>query len=595
MQLQDSVKLVIWDLDDTFWRGTLSEGSVERIENNILIVKTLADRGIMCSVVSKNDSDKASQVLKDWGIYDMFIFPRISWSPKGEQIKHLLDLCSLRPQNVLFIDDNVSNLREAEYYNEGIMTALPAILDDGFLDIPQLKGKDDKAHSRLKQYKLLEARRKSEEKFSSNEDFLRSSHIIISVNKDCTNHLARISELVQRTNQLNFTKIRSTTEELAELLSDSSCECAYITVRDDFGEYGIVGFYALKEGRLLHFVFSCRILGFGIENYLYKKLSYPEISVSGEVTGQLDRSYAERIDWINEGTFKSSVNDSANKGRILMISGCDLEQACAYLESDYIIDKEFTTVVNGQTVETSDTPQLLNSIELSENEKQELCREIPFFDESVTFSTKMFSGRYSTIILSVVNDYVRALYLRNSTLAGWGGYYICPTYSGYFDDQEDYLSKYSREQLEYFYRNFTFVGKEPAELFRNNLKRILDKLGSSVHVILINGIDIDVSDWIGEERINRNREMNNVVDSIVSEYPNVDLLDMRKIVVSRKSLVRHDNRHFDRTTYFVMAQELSGLCSKSVNVRNFAYVETKRFVMRIISKVKRIMRKITGM
>lgn len=51
MQLQENVKLVIWDLDDTFWRGTLSEGSVERIESNILIVRALIDRGIMCSIV----------------------------------------------------------------------------------------------------------------------------------------------------------------------------------------------------------------------------------------------------------------------------------------------------------------------------------------------------------------------------------------------------------------------------------------------------------------------------------------------------------------------------------------------------------------
>ena len=68
MQLQNSVKLVIWDLDDTFWRGTLSEGNVERIDSNILIVKALIDRGIMCSVVSKNDPLKASQVLRDWGL-----------------------------------------------------------------------------------------------------------------------------------------------------------------------------------------------------------------------------------------------------------------------------------------------------------------------------------------------------------------------------------------------------------------------------------------------------------------------------------------------------------------------------------------------
>lgn len=424
MELKADVKLVVWDLDDTFWEGTLSEGEVTRLEQNIAIVKTLADRGIMSSVVSKNDFDKAASVLKEWGIYDFFIFPHISWNPKGEQINHLLKLCSLRPQNVLFIDDNISNLREAEYYNDGIMTASPDILGAGFLDIPQLRGKDDSQHTRLKQYKALEERRQREEEFSSNEDFLRASHIKVSINSDCANNLDRIAELVQRTNQLNFTKIRSGRAELEKLIADFSAECAYITVSDDFGDYGIVGFYALKEGRLVHFVFSCRVLGFGVENYIYRKLGYPEISVVGEVTGQLDREYAEKIDWIHELTAEPEQRVRKGKKRrerILMISGCDLASACAYLESDYIIDKEFAVFCKGNEIRTSHTANLLNSISLSEKEKKELCREIPFFDEGITFATKMFSGRYSTVVLSVVDDYICAMYLRNSTLAGGGG------------------------------------------------------------------------------------------------------------------------------------------------------------------------------
>lgn len=34
------IKLVIWDLDDTFWNGTLSEGDVLPIESNIGVVKS---------------------------------------------------------------------------------------------------------------------------------------------------------------------------------------------------------------------------------------------------------------------------------------------------------------------------------------------------------------------------------------------------------------------------------------------------------------------------------------------------------------------------------------------------------------------------
>ena len=44
-----NLKLVIWDLDDSFWDGTLSEGPVRLIEENVRLIKTLAERGIVSS------------------------------------------------------------------------------------------------------------------------------------------------------------------------------------------------------------------------------------------------------------------------------------------------------------------------------------------------------------------------------------------------------------------------------------------------------------------------------------------------------------------------------------------------------------------
>ena len=41
------VKLVIWDLDETFWKGTLSEEGIEQIQGHIDMIRTLIDRGIM--------------------------------------------------------------------------------------------------------------------------------------------------------------------------------------------------------------------------------------------------------------------------------------------------------------------------------------------------------------------------------------------------------------------------------------------------------------------------------------------------------------------------------------------------------------------
>jgi predicted enzyme involved in methoxymalonyl-ACP biosynthesis len=58
-----NIKLIIWDLDDTFWKGTLSEGDIQLIDENIYIIKALLDRGIMNSICSKNDFECVRKIL----------------------------------------------------------------------------------------------------------------------------------------------------------------------------------------------------------------------------------------------------------------------------------------------------------------------------------------------------------------------------------------------------------------------------------------------------------------------------------------------------------------------------------------------------
>ena len=49
------IKLVVWDLDDTFWSGTISEGEIKPSADNIQLVRDLTDCGIINSICSKND------------------------------------------------------------------------------------------------------------------------------------------------------------------------------------------------------------------------------------------------------------------------------------------------------------------------------------------------------------------------------------------------------------------------------------------------------------------------------------------------------------------------------------------------------------
>ena len=55
--IENKVKLVIWDLDETFWRGTLTEGGIAHIDSNIEMVREL----------SRLRADRASQALRQAG------------------------------------------------------------------------------------------------------------------------------------------------------------------------------------------------------------------------------------------------------------------------------------------------------------------------------------------------------------------------------------------------------------------------------------------------------------------------------------------------------------------------------------------------
>ena len=178
----------------------------------------------------------------------------------------------------------------------GIRVAGPEVIDR-LLSLPELAGKDDRQRTRLHQYRVLEQKLVDRgEDPGTNEAFLRSCDIRIGVFTDSECEGDRLFELVNRTNQLNFTKRRPDREEFDAMLADTRRSSGYIRVRDRYGDYGICGFYSIAAdgAALTDFLFSCRILNMGVEQWVYDHLGRPPVSVVGEVVATLDGS----VDWI---------------------------------------------------------------------------------------------------------------------------------------------------------------------------------------------------------------------------------------------------------------------------------------------------------
>jgi len=344
----ESVRLLIWDLDETFWDGTLTEGGCRIREDTCALVKTLASRGIISAICSKNNLDDARAVLEKAGVWDYFVFPSINWEAKGPRIAALVEATQLRPTTVMFIDDNPLNLEEVRHFVPGIQVASEKIIAT-IAEHPLFIGKEDSALSRLKQYKLLETR-KGDERASGTDtaDFLRRSNIRVSVNFDIEANIDRAIELINRTNQLNFTKKRlpedgfEAAAALRAQLAVHGALAGLVRVVDRYGDYGYVGFYLAHFGRndhvsghapqtLIHYCFSCRTLGMHVEQWLYRWLQRPALTVVGEVVSDLFQS--REIDWVQFADSTDSANSSVEMlaPEIRAYGGCEVHPVAHYL------------------------------------------------------------------------------------------------------------------------------------------------------------------------------------------------------------------------------------------------------------------------
>lgn len=312
--LAEAVRLVVWDLDETFWRGTLTEGGItEYVQAHHDIVVELARRGIVSAICSRNDAVEVLPILAERGIDRYFTFLSIDWGAKAVRLESMIASSGLRAESVMFIDDNAMNRAEAADLISGLQvqdaTFLPRLLDD-----PRFRGRDDSGLTRLTHYKQMAARNVDAARGGGlNAEFLRGCDIRVQIEPDIMAHADRAVELVNRTNQLNYTKRRlpedaeAARRQLADEISARNWEAGLVRVSDRYGDYGFVGFYAVRLGRerlerrvvrkeLRHFCFSCRTLGMYVEQWTYQHLGRPPLKISGEVLTDLAQERA--IDWI---------------------------------------------------------------------------------------------------------------------------------------------------------------------------------------------------------------------------------------------------------------------------------------------------------
>ena len=592
----DKIKLVIWDLDETFWKGTFSEGNVEIPDQNRSLIAMLTDIGIVNSICSKNDEKQVMDYLNDQGLADFFVFPSISWQPKGARIKQLISDMQLRPANVLFLDDNPSNLGEASYSCPEIMTGTPALIPQLLADAEKAERKDP-AHKRLQQYRILEEKHQARSEFSSNEEFLYKSNIHVDISTDCAANIDRIHDLILRSNQLNFTKVRDTKEALSALFSDPDITCGYVSVRDQFGDYGITGFYAVKANRLLHFVFSCRTLGMGVEQYVYNKLGRPELTIVGEVISDL--SCTELPGWINQGTSDPSASQMEIKDlaahTVLVKGPCDLFQIYPYIANTELFDTEFThTIENGLVIEsTGHTTHIVESLRLSQAQKHLVVDEVPFAHLDM-YCDNIYRRDYKVVFLSILADCNLGVYRRKGTgeqlafleyihpitdPASWPG-----LISGEYQTSN---FRFTEEILKNFSEKYEFIGRNSPERIVANLDFIRKHLPKDCVLAIMLGGELYYEKNTFEAYVDRHlvhKKVNDAIRVWADGRENIRLMDVNKYLVDQSSFYDHFN-HYIKPVYYALAAEMVKIVNE---VTGSQITETSKAKMLLI-RVKELL------
>lgn len=292
-----TAKCLVLDLDGTLWGGVIGEDGLQNIRLGGAnageafatfqkYVASLKRRGILLAVCSKNNEADArapfeshpEMVLK---LEDITLFVA-NWKSKDENLRHIAQTLNIGLDSLVFVDDNPVERRwirrqlpevevvelpqDPALYIEALERQLP-------FEALSLSAED---RQRAESYRANEERQVLRATTSTVAEFLVALEMSVDLRPFDEANLARVAQLINKTNQFNLTTRRMSESQVAALIGAKDVYTQMMRLRDRYGDYGLTGVLIAQAEesalRIDSWLLSCRVMGRSIEDAMMAAL-----------------------------------------------------------------------------------------------------------------------------------------------------------------------------------------------------------------------------------------------------------------------------------------------------------------------------------
>lgn len=292
-------KLLVLDLDDTLWGGTIGDDGLDGIalgpghggKGEAFAawqqhLAQLAARGVVLAVCSKNDAAIAASGLSHpcsalrAGDFAAFV---CNWDDKAGNLRHIAADLNLGLDAMVFVDDNPAE-------RALVLQALPevSVVDIG-ADPAQFIERLEAGHwfdlqastaediGRTQAYAARNQARRAQDQAVDMASYLAGLRMTGRAVPAGPADLPRLAQMELKTNQFNLTGRRFSQPQLAQALDDPHRLVLALHLADRFADHGLVSsLVAVREGdavRIDSWLLSCRVFGRTAEPFMLAELA----------------------------------------------------------------------------------------------------------------------------------------------------------------------------------------------------------------------------------------------------------------------------------------------------------------------------------